>query len=226
LTEITGLKTYRTGSPDAKAAIILIYDVFGITPQIKQGADLLAAGDKFQVFIPDFLKGQYVKTAWFGPNVTPEHNAEKAAYFGPGGIGSPPGVGDLLVKVAEELKSSFGITKLGVVGYCWGSKVIALKTKEGTPFAAAAHVHPSMMSVEDDAPNIVVPTAILASKDEDPATIKAYVEALKVPKFSETYADAPHGWMTTRADLSQEKARKDFHTGYQTVSNWFSDHIL
>ena len=49
-----------SGSSDADAAIILIYDVFGFTPQITQGADMLANATggkrKYKAFMPDFLK--------------------------------------------------------------------------------------------------------------------------------------------------------------------------
>lgn len=52
---VNGMKTYATGSKDAKDAIFLIYDIFGFFPQTLQGADILAYGDKDkpkQVFIP------------------------------------------------------------------------------------------------------------------------------------------------------------------------------
>jgi hypothetical protein len=67
-----------------------------------------------------------------------------------------------------------------------------MATTEGTPFSAAAYVHPSMMDPEGDAPKIAVPLAILASSGEDPATVSKYIEHLKVPKFTETYSEAPH----------------------------------
>jgi outer membrane protein OmpA-like peptidoglycan-associated protein len=67
--------------------------------------------------IPDFLEGNYVKSSWFAPNASPEMQAEKAAYFGPGGVGSPPGTSEKLKKVSAELKKN-GIEKIAVVGYC------------------------------------------------------------------------------------------------------------
>ncbi len=52
---IDGMKTYVTGSKDAKSAILVVYDIFGFFPQTYQGADILAYGDKekqYQVFMP------------------------------------------------------------------------------------------------------------------------------------------------------------------------------
>ncbi len=55
---INGMKTYTTGSKDAKSAILVVYDIFGFFPQTLQGADILAYGDKekqYQVFMPGEL---------------------------------------------------------------------------------------------------------------------------------------------------------------------------
>lgn len=37
-TELAGLKTYSAGPEDAKEAILVVYDIFGLSPQILQGA--------------------------------------------------------------------------------------------------------------------------------------------------------------------------------------------
>lgn len=44
----------------------------------------------------------------------------------------------------------------------------------------------------NDAPGIKVPIAILASGDEDADDVKAFVDALKVPHYSETFDDQVH----------------------------------
>jgi hypothetical protein len=43
-----------------------------------------------------------------------------------------------------------------------------------------------------DAPGIKIPIAILASGDENAEDVKSFVEALKVPYYSETFADQVH----------------------------------
>lgn len=62
---------------------------------------------------------------------------------------------------------------------------------DGTPFKAAAEVHPSMID-PNDAPGIKIPIAILASGDENADDVKDFVNALKVPHYSETFADQVH----------------------------------
>lgn len=68
---VDGLKTYATGPPDAKKAILIIYDIFGYFPQTIQGADILAYGDKenqYQVFMPDFFEGSPADISWYPPD--------------------------------------------------------------------------------------------------------------------------------------------------------------
>jgi dienelactone hydrolase len=60
-----------TGPEDATNAILIVYDVFGYSPQILQGADLLAS-QGYKVVMPDFLLGKYVDGAWFSPSATKE----------------------------------------------------------------------------------------------------------------------------------------------------------
>jgi hypothetical protein len=68
---------------------------------------------------------------------------------------------------------------------------MTMATVEGTPFSCAAGVHPSSLVVED-ATKVTVPMIILASQEEDVETIEGFEKTLKVPKYVETYPDAPH----------------------------------
>lgn len=43
-------------------AILMVYDIFGYSPQLIQGADILARGDtrqQYTVFVPDILEGNW-----------------------------------------------------------------------------------------------------------------------------------------------------------------------
>lgn len=44
----------------------------------------------------------------------------------------------------------------------------------------------------NDAANVSIPFALLASKDEDADAVKAFAADLKVEKYIETFADVPH----------------------------------
>ena len=48
------------------------------------------------------------------------------------------------------------------------------------------------MTDPQDAENISIPFAVLASKDEDAAAIKSFGENLKGPKLIETFDEMPH----------------------------------
>lgn len=114
-------------------------------------------------------------------------------YFGPSGPGEAQKMIGALLKVRESLGGSdFGhFEKFAVVGYCWGAKIAVLNCMADSKFDVAVMLHPSALDAAD-APKITVPVCMLASKDEDASVVKAFEEALKVPKFTDTYKDAPH----------------------------------
>ena len=49
-----------------------------------------------------------------------------------------------------------------------------------------------------DAKGIKVPLCMLASKDEDPETVKQFEKELTVKSHVETFGDQVHGWMAAR----------------------------
>lgn len=99
----------------------------------------------------------------------------------------------------EELKSgeAKGIETWGIVGFCWGGKVTSLVSAEGTPFKAAALVHPAMVDPED-AKKVVIPVALLPSGDEDKEAVSKWEESAKVKTLVKWYSDQIHGWMAAR----------------------------
>jgi len=224
--EIDGLKTYVTGPEDASTVIILIYDIFGFGPQILQGADILAhtsSKHHYRVLIPDFLIGNLADPAWFPPD-TLEKRKAMGGYFGPQGPANADTMLAKLLGVVDAIKKSDSVKKLGVVGYCWGAKIVSLSCAADTPFAAGVELHPSGLATAD-APKITVPLCMLASEDEAADDVKAFGDALTVPKLVERYEGAPHGWMTSRGDLNDPKGKADYERGYSTVLKFFHDHI-
>jgi dienelactone hydrolase len=114
------------------------------------------------------------------------------------------------------------ISKLGILGYCWGGKVVALSVKaETNPFSIAASVHPAMVSAAD-AEGIKVPFILLASKEEPDEEVKKFEDTLKVTKHVETFKDQVHGWMAARSNLSDGRVKEEYARGYKTVLTFFS----
>ncbi|KAA6413785.1 MAG: dienelactone hydrolase family [Lasallia pustulata] len=224
--DIDGMKTYTTGPSTAKEAILVIYDIFGFGPQTLQGADILAHSDEshqYQIFIPDFLEGQYADHAWFPPD-TKEKGEKMGAFFQ--GPAAPPKTASRIPNVVKLIaeKTEGTIQTWGALGMCWGGKIVSLVSQQGTPFKVVAEVHPAMVD-PNDAKGITVPICMLASKDEDPDAVKGFEKELKVKSHVETFPDQVHGWMAARADLEDEKVKKEYERGYKVLLEFYHQYM-
>lgn len=84
--------------------------------------------------------------------------------------------------------------------------------------------HPAFLDPKD-APNVRVPIAVLASKDEDAADVKKFTHDLKVDHHVETFHDQIHGWMAARADLEDARVVEEYKRGYETVLKFLGKHL-
>lgn len=212
-----------TGPPSAKNAIVVVNDIFGFSSQVLQGADILALEDDtngpYRVFVPDFFEGKAADVSWYPPT-TDEHNSNLATFFS--GIGNPARTITRVPQIVNAIRESHkNVESIYGFGLCWGGKVrcadpyiwrkclpvkwnvevemliderqvITMCSTANSPFKAAAQAHPAMIDPED-AKNITVPTLLLASKDENPSDVKAFVSNLKVTHQVETFGDQIHG---------------------------------
>ncbi|KAI9716823.1 MAG: hypothetical protein M1812_005163 [Candelaria pacifica] len=222
---VDGLKTYTVGPSSAKQAILFIYDIFGFFDQTLQGADILAYSDKenpYQVFIPDFFEGKPADISWYPPD-TKEKKEKMGAFFS--GPAAPPKTVERVPKVVKAIESQFpGIESWGVVGYCWGGKIVSLTSQQGTPFKAGAECHPAMVD-PNDASAVTIPLMMLASGDENPDDVKNFEKNLKVKCHVETYPDQVHGWMAARGDLENSKVKSEYERGYKQLLSFFHEHL-
>ena len=62
---------------------------------------------------------------------------------------------------------------------------------------------------------------VLGSEEEKAEDLATFGNALKVEKHIERFDDQLHGWMSARADLSDEKVRKEYERGYKTILDFF-----
>ncbi|KAM7186495.1 Carboxymethylenebutenolidase [Naviculisporaceae sp. PSN 640] len=219
--EIGGLKTYVTGPEDTTKGIVVIYDIFGYFEQTIQGADILATSDdhqKYKVFIPDWFKGEPCPIEWYPPN-TEEKQKNLGAFFG---RFPPPSVAKQVPDIVKALGEKYpSIKSWGILGFCWGGKVVSLVTSgDSNPFAIAAAAHPAMVEPKD-ASGIKVPFALLASSEEPVDKVLQFEEELKVPKHVEIFKDQIHGWMAARSDLSKDRVKEEYVRGYKTVLEFF-----
>ncbi|KAF5878781.1 putative dienelactone hydrolase family protein [Botrytis fragariae] len=214
---IGGLKTYVSGPPSAKKAILIIYDIFGYYPQTIQGADVLAqgSGEECQVFMPDFFEGQPAKIEWYPP-VTDEQMKSLMDWFAP----RKPNIAiERIPSILKDIEEKYGEKSWGAVGYCWGGKVIAITSGPDSPWKVSAQLHPGMMDVED-AGKITIPHVVLASEEER-KDMDAYEKELKVEKYVETFEDQVHGFLSARADVEDEVKRREYERAYGVLVEWF-----
>ncbi|KAI9734882.1 MAG: hypothetical protein M1834_001962 [Cirrosporium novae-zelandiae] len=201
-----------TGDQSSKKAIIDIYDAFGIMSQTLQGADLLAAGLKAMVLVPDFFKGEPLPL-----NMVPMDTDEKkaaGAKFISEKAGIPQNI-DMLLKVTTEAKEKWSnVEAWGVFGLCWGGKVVALVSGSGTLFKVSGQAHPARLAKED-AEQMTIPHICLFSHDEPADLVKEYSDVLSAKDINEfeTYSTMHHGWMGARADLKNEENAKEYERG-------------
>ncbi|KKY37623.1 putative dienelactone hydrolase family protein [Diaporthe ampelina] len=221
-----GRKTYVTGpAKEATKAIFIVMDIFGFFDQTVQGCDILASADdhnKYAVFMPDAFDGAPLDISLFPPD-NDEKQQKVGAFFGKN---SPPSFVPKAHATVKAIQDKYpNIKEWGVLGFCWGSKVISLSFSSGeSPFKIAAEIHPAMVDPKD-AENIKVPLIMLASKDEDAGDVKKFEAALTGPKHVEIFDDQIHGWMAARSDLTDKRVQEEYTRGYKTVLNFFAKHF-
>jgi len=219
---IQGLKTYVTGPADAKRAILIVYDIFGFFPQTLQGADILAySGEPYQVIMPDFFEGEPADISWYPPD-NKEKEQKLGAFFS--SKAAPPKTLPRIPAIVEDFSKSKGIESWGILGFCWGGKIVNLSSQQGTVFKAAAACHPAMVAA-DDAPGVTIPYLMLPSKDEPKDDVAAWEKGVKVQHKVEWFPTQIHGWMAARSDLEDPEVKKEYERGYKLVLEWFGKHL-
>ncbi|RDW63359.1 dienelactone hydrolase [Coleophoma cylindrospora] len=219
---IGGLKIYVTGPPSATKALLIGYDIWGLSSQVIQGADILATSDKdhsYQVFIPDFFEGEPCNKAWYPPN-TDEQKKNLYAWFDT----RTPAIGaERTPKIIKDVEALYGKKTWGVVGFCWGGKFVSLLSGPDSLFKAAAQGHPALLDPAD-AKKITIPTCVLPSTGESVEEMDKWENALKVEKYVKRFEQG-HGWMSAKGNLEDEKCREDFENGYRIFLAWFAKHL-
>ncbi|KAJ1428787.1 Dienelactone hydrolase [Sesbania bispinosa] len=212
--ELGGLKSYVTGPPDSKLALILISDVFGYeAPNLRKLADKVAAAG-FLVVVPDLLYGDYFdidnpqfdRDSWLKAHGT--------------------------VKACEDTKpliaalKSKGVTAIGAAGFCWGG-VVVVKLAISSDIQAAVLLHPGPIT-DKELNEVRVPIAILGAEIDNyfpPEKLKQIEEMLsakaELESFVKLYPGVAHGW-TVRYKDDDVKSAEEAH---QDMLNWFIKHV-
>ncbi|ORY67347.1 dienelactone hydrolase [Pseudomassariella vexata] len=223
--ELGGYNSYVTGPKDATRGIISIMDIFGFFPQTLQGADILATSDKdnkYKVFMPDWFKGEACPIEWFPPD-NEDKQKKLGSFFEKH---TPPSVAKQVPDYFKAVAAKYPeITTWGIMGFCWGGKIVSLVTSsDDNPFKAAVECHPAMVD-PSEAEKIKVPLLMLASKDEPVEDVKKFEQNLTGPKQVETFDDQIHGWMAARSNLEDSRVKEEYSRGYETVLKFFAKYV-
>lgn len=167
--------------------------------------------------MPDFFLGKPLDISVFPPD-TDDKKKQMSDFFA--GPANPPETVKKVPELVKTLEQKYsGIQKWGSLGMCWGGKVgdallsrgtgrcrmliwwiqqiVSLTSQSGTPFSAAAEVHPAMVDA-NDAKGVTIPLCMLASGDENPDDVEKFKNNLSVANHVETFKDQVHGWMAAR----------------------------
>lgn len=218
LVEIGGLKSYVSGSPDSKRAVLFVSDVFGYeAPNLRKLADKIAAAG-FYVVVPDFLYGDPYDPS----SVTRPIKVWIQSH------GTDKGTEDA-EQVLSDLASK-GFSTIGAAGFCWGAKVTVQLAKAGR-IQAAVLCHPSFVTVED-IKEVRAPIAILGAEVDQmspPELIKQFEDILstksEVESLVKIFPSVSHGW-TVRYKDEDESVLKCAEEAHQDMLNWFTKYLI
>ncbi|CAG8665541.1 5253_t:CDS:2 [Ambispora leptoticha] len=215
--QLDDIKVYTIGPKDAKNAVIIVYDIYGLHQNVLQTADILAEQLEFRVVIPDFFRGDPYKITDGGSReklidwlkeVAPEQKILNTI--------------DIVVNYLRKEKNE----NFGLIGYCWGAKYAFLVAKQET-FAAAVGIHPSFITEENQA-GIKIPFAALPSKD-DP-DFAPFIESLKKEPFGQKsihrrFDDMSHGFAGARGDWSDPLVGQRAQEAIQITANFLKENV-
>ncbi|KAJ3359971.1 hypothetical protein GGF32_008874 [Allomyces javanicus] len=216
------MNCYAVGRADATRAIVIIYDIFGLHPATKQTADLLAQGLDARVVMPDLFLGK----PWPLSNFPPKNPADLAKFFEVSGAWDV--VHPRLVATLDYLaKHHPSITSVGLLGFCWGGKIMTRALNElADRVKAGASAHPYLVTAEDIEAT-QRPVALLPSKDEGDMTA---VEAKIAEKWGDkglfkAFDDMHHGWCAARADFDSKLNRDRTHEAVEDLVAFFDKNL-
>ncbi|HSS10689.1 MAG TPA: dienelactone hydrolase family protein [Acidimicrobiales bacterium] len=217
-------------SGEARGAVIVIQEAFGVNDHITDVADRLAAKG-WHAFAPDLFHRA-------GPNaVAPYDDFPKVMQLFEG-LDDERVLSDVDVTLDVVHQRGFDESSIGVVGFCWGGRVTFLVALRRSLGAAVGFYGGGIVSGRfPQFPPLVGEAAALQTPwlglfgDDDESIPVDDVEALrgalsdsaKVDQAIVRYADAGHGFhCDARPNNYAEAAAKD---GWVRTLGWFDSHL-
>ncbi|KAK6529066.1 hypothetical protein TWF694_004285 [Orbilia ellipsospora] len=261
--DIFGRRTYVAPSPDGlkTKTIIYITDMFGVDLMNHQlMADTYAKGG-FHVYMPDFLDGdglpaEFMQTA--EPKLADQekmtviektkNQATLMATMGPKGIKHREAIAKPKIDAfIADLRKDTSISKIGIIGTCWGGRHAVLQAHQDTGISAVAALQPSFTATADWEPvsvpiylafgdkDTLVPisnTGVVSSIPGSAAITSLSVDGIidvmekkvDLDKEIRIFENQVHGF-THRGDWSTDDDRKAMDEAADAVIGWFRKYL-
>ncbi|KAF2747092.1 alpha/beta-hydrolase [Sporormia fimetaria CBS 119925] len=216
-----GVRTYFTYPKDKNTqnAILILTDIIGMDfINVQLIADQYAANGYF-VAIPDLFDGKPA------PMNDPNFDVMKWVQES---MPKVPTVDPIIEATIKELRGSYGVKRLGGVGYCFGGKYVCRFLKQGK-LDAGFTAHPSFVEA-DEVRGIQGPLSIAAAETDAifPAEKRHETEEIlakhNVPYQMSLYSDVEHGF-AVRCDLSKRRQKWAKEQAFLQAVAWFDEYV-
>ncbi|KAJ5476763.1 hypothetical protein N7475_002492 [Penicillium sp. IBT 31633x] len=219
---IDGVETYIAYPKDNKnpeKAIVFMTDIFGLFPNAKLLADEYA-NNGYLTVIPDLFQGDQISVddmdsgnvdfpAWL-----PKHQ--------------PANVEPPLESTIKYVRETFGVKKLGAVGYCFGGKYVVRYLQPGK-IDVGFTAHPSFVTHEELGA-IKGPLSIAAAETDSIFTTQLRHESedtlIKAgqPWNINLFSGVSHGF-AVRGDLSVPRQKWAKQQAFCQAIAWFNEYL-
>jgi dienelactone hydrolase len=147
----------------------------------------------------------------------------------------PPRVDPVVSSVISALRSSFGVQRLGGVGYCFGAKYVIRFLRENTEALDAGFVaHPSFVTAEELG-KVRGPLSIAAGGDDAvfPASKRRETEEILKGKVGDgegapwqlcLFGGVDHGF-AVRCDVTERRQRFAMKQAFFQAVAWFGEFL-
>ncbi|GAD93966.1 dienelactone hydrolase family protein [Paecilomyces variotii No. 5] len=228
LSKLDNFEIYTVG-PEKKntdKGILILTDVIGhrfINAQLI--ADAFAENGYF-VMVPDLFDNDAIPLNRPGDF---DLQAWKSGKYHPKGVAhGPESVDPIVDTCVAEMRSKYGIKKVGAVGYCFGGKYVVRHLKPGK-IDAGYTAHPSFVDSEE-LRNIKGPLSISAAETDPifPAEKRHESEdilkEIGLPYQLSLYSGVSHGF-AVRGDLDNPVVRYGKEAAFIQALMWFGEHL-
>lgn len=198
----------------------MIPDIWGIWQNAQLIADQFAANG-YTTLIPDIFNGDK-----FDPGV------DLMTWIREGSAGdnphTPEAVDPIIVASIKALKETYGATKIGAVGYCFGAKYVVRHYENGIDVGFMAH--PSFVEREELAA-ITGPLSIAAAETDPIFPVEkrheseAILQETKQPYQINLFSGTEHGF-AVRGDLSVKTQKFAKEAAFIQAVAWFDAWLI